>query len=154
MDPIDKTIVKLLQKDGRLSHEAISKAVHLSRPAVHDRIRRMEAAGVIRGYTAEVDWEALGLPVAAFIQARVAGNCYPIAQRILNLVTDEAMVEACHRLAGDWCLMIQTRSASPLALQTLLDEVRAIPGVQNTMTIIALSTVVREEAPILEGALK
>lgn len=153
MDPIDRTIVKLLQKDGRMSHEQISREVHLSRPAVHDRIRRMEAAGVIRGYSAQIDWEAVGLPVAAFIQARVSGNCYPTAQTILAMVSDAAMVEECHRVAGDWCLLIQVRAASPLALQGLLDEIREIPAVQNTMTTIALSTVLREE-PVAIGAQK
>lgn len=144
MDHIDRSIVKLLQRDGRMSHESIAREVHLSRPAVHDRIRRMEAAGVIQGYTAQIDWEAMGLPVTAFIQARVSGNCYPTAQTILGLVTDEALVENCHRIAGDWCLLIQTRSASPLALQGLLDEIRSVPGVQSTMTTVALSTVLRE----------
>lgn len=144
MDQIDRSIVRLLQREGRMSHESITKEVNLSRPAVHDRIRRLESAGVIQGYSTRVDWEALGLPVTAFIQARVSGNCYPVAQKILKLISDEAMVEECHRVAGDWCLLIQTRSASPLALQALLDEIRSLPGVQNTMTTVALSEVVRE----------
>ncbi len=144
MDQIDRSIVQLLQREGRMSHESIAKEINLSRPAVHDRIRRLESAGIIQGYTAKVDWDALGLPVTAFILARVTGNCYPAAQKILALVTNEAMVEECHRVAGDWCLLIQTRSASPLALQTLLDEIRAISGVQNTMTTVALSEVIRE----------
>lgn len=146
MDRIDRQIVRILQSDGRASHERIAQEVNLSRPAVHDRIRRLEAAGVIRGYTAEVDWEALGLPVTAFIQARIVGNCYPIAQRILGLVSEEAMVAACHRVAGDWCLLVETRAASPIALQGLLDQIRDIAGVQSTMTTIALSTVQKEPA--------
>ena len=100
----------------------------------------------MRGYRAEVDWEALGLPLTAFILARVGGNCYPAAQAIYRLSGERALVEECHRVAGDWCLLIVTRSASPHALQDLLDEVRAVPNVQNTMTTIALSTVLRETA--------
>jgi len=148
MDQIDRSIVQLLQREGRMSHEGIAKEINLSRPAVHDRIRRLETAGVIRGYEAKVDWEALGLPVTAFILARVSGNCYPAAQKILRMVTNDAMVEECHRVAGDWCLLIQTRSASPLALQTLLDEIRSVPGVQNTMTTVALSEVIRESVAV------
>ncbi len=144
MDPIDRSIVRLLQKDGRLSHEQVSREVHLSRPAVHDRIRRLEAAGVIRGYRAEVDWEAMGLPLTAFILARVAGSCNPAAQAFYRLSHERALVEECHRVAGDWCMLVVTRSASPLALQDLLDELRAVPGVQSTMTTVALSTVLRD----------
>lgn len=148
MDTLDRQIVRMLLKDGRLSHEAIAREVGLSRPAVHDRIRRLESAGVVRGYRAEVDWEALGLPLTAFILARVAGNCYPTAQAIYRLSGERAVAEECHRVAGDWCLLIVTRSASPLALQDLLDEIRALPQVQNTMTTIALSTVLRESERI------
>lgn len=146
IDELDRKIVRMLQKDGRMSHEQISREIHLSRPAVHDRIRRLEAAGIIRGYSAEVDWDSLGLPVTAFILARVTGNCYPVAQRMLKLQSEQALVETCHRVAGDWCLLIQTRSASPVALQDLLDEIRSQPGIQATMTTIALSTVIAEEA--------
>ena len=153
MDPIDKNIVRLLQKDGRLSHEAIAREIHLSRPAVHERIRRLEAAGVIRGYTAQIDWEALGLPLTAFILARIVGNCYPAAQAFYRLGSERALVEECHRIAGDWCMLVVTRSASPIALQDLLDEIRAVPGVQNTMTTVALSTVLREAESIPDESL-
>lgn len=154
MDTLDRAIVRLLQADGRLSHEAVAREVGLSRPAVHDRIRRLEAAGVIRGYRAEVDWEALGLPLNAFILARITGNCFPAAQAIYRLSNDRAVVEECHRVAGDWCMLVVTRSASPLALQDLLDEIRSVPGVQSTMTTVALSTVVPESSPIPQEALR
>lgn len=154
MDNLDRSLVRMLQKDGRLSHEAIAREVGLSRPAVHDRIRRLEAAGVIRGYRAEVDWEALGLPLTAFILARVTGNCYPAAQAIYGLSNDRALVEECHRIAGDWCMLVVTRSASPLALQDLLDEIRSVSGVQNTMTTVALSTVLRESERIPQENLR
>lgn len=146
MDKTDREIVRLLQIDGRMSHEQISKEIHLSRPAVHDRIRRMEAAGVIRGYTVQVDWDALGLPLGAFIFVRVAGICMPVAEKIVRLGGEDAVVLECHRVAGDWCLLVSTRSASTTALQQLHDELRAIPSVQNTMTVVALSVVQLETA--------
>lgn len=141
MDRTDRDIVRLLQTDGRMSHEQISKEIGLSRPAVHDRIRRLEAAGVIRGYTAQADWDALGLSLGAFIFVRVAGSCVPVTHQILALGGDDALVQECHRVAGDWCLLVHTRSASTAVLQQLLDELRTIPGVTGTMTTIALSSV-------------
>lgn len=145
IDRTDLEIVKMLQKDGRMSHEQISKELHLSRPAIHERIRRMEAAGVIRGYTTKVDWEALGLAVGAYIFVRVTGDSLVVAHQILKLQDEDAMVEECHRVAGDWCLLVETRSASTIALQRLMDELRSIPGVTSTMTTITLSTVLTDE---------
>jgi len=129
-----------------MTHEQISKEINLSRPAVHDRIRRMEAAGVVRGYTVQVDWDALGLPLGAFIFVRVAGTSAVVGEKIVRLGGEDAIVLECHRVAGDWCLLVSTRSASTIALQQLHDELRAIPSVQNTMTVVALSSVQLERA--------
>jgi len=128
-----------------MSHEQISKEINLSRPAVHDRIRRLELAGVIRGYAAQVDWDAFGLSLGAFIFVRVAGSCDPVIKEIMVLSGDDSVVLECHRIAGDWCLVVYTRSASTSALQDLLDRLRPIPGVQKTMTTIALSSVQPED---------
>ncbi len=148
MDKIDLQIVRLLQEDGRLSHEQISREIHLSRPATHDRIRRLEQAGVISGYRAEVDWTAMGLPLTAFVWIRVAGSSVAAGQKILALSSEQALIEECHRVAGEWCLLVQTRSASALAFQELLDRISDLPNVQSTMTTVALSAItrVREES--------
>lgn len=143
MDKIDLQIVRMLQKDGRMSHEQISREIHLSRPAVHDRIRRMEQAGVIWGYSARVDWAAIGLPLTALVWVRVTGRSIDAGQQILELSSDEVVVEECMRVAGEWCLMVQARTASAVALQDLLDQISNLPGVQNTMTTVALSSIPR-----------
>jgi Lrp/AsnC family transcriptional regulator, leucine-responsive regulatory protein len=149
MDKTDREVIRLLQTDGRMSHEQISKEIHLSRPAVHDRIRRLETAGVIRGYTVQVDWDALGLSLGTLLFVRTVGSSRPVALEILKLSSDDALVEECHRLAGTWCLMVLIRSASTAAFQRLLDELNAIPGVQSTMTMIALSKVEPDEGRAL-----
>jgi Lrp/AsnC family leucine-responsive transcriptional regulator len=143
MDATDYQIVRLLQRDGRLSHEQIAREVHLSRPAVHERIKRLEQEGVLRGYTAEVDWGAVGLPLTAFVWIRTTLSCLPAGRRILDLSSESLFVEECHRVAGEWCLLVKVHAASSLALQDLLDDIAAIPGVQNTMTTVALSTLDR-----------
>jgi len=144
MDKTDLQIVRLLQQDGRMSHEQISKQISLSRPAVHDRIRRLETAGIIRGYSAQVDWDALGLSLGALIFVRIDGDCEPAAQKIFKLGGSDAIVQECQRVAGDWCMVVQTRSSSTRAFQRLLDELRALPEVRNTMTTITLSTILPE----------
>ena len=139
MDGIDQQIVDLLRANGRLSREQIAREVSLSRPAVHERVKRLEEGRVIRGYTAEVDWNALGKPLTAFINVRTAGASSETGCAILDLSGRDALVEECYRVTGEWCLLVKVRVATPLALQAILDRIRLVPGVQESMTSIALS---------------
>jgi Lrp/AsnC family transcriptional regulator, leucine-responsive regulatory protein len=148
MDAIDREILVLLQRDGRLSHEEIAKQVHLSRPAVHERVRRMEEQGILRGYQALIDWSALDLPLTAFIWVRartVDTSCNQTSALIMRQGCDEARIEECHRVTGEWCMLLKARVASPLALQNLLDRIRALASVEATKTTLVLSTVCEQE---------
>ena len=142
MDEIDREIVRLLYANGRLNQERIAREVKLSRPAVHERVRRLEEQGVIRGYKALVDWVALGQPVTAFVWVRTAGvKCRETGPILMGLTCDGATVEECHSVTGEWCLLLKVRADSPSTLQDLIDEIRAAPGVEGTMTAVALSTI-------------
>lgn len=148
MDEIDRSIVQLLVENGRLSHEQIARTVCLSRPSVHERVRRLEERGVIRGYHAEVDWETMGQPVTAFISVRTTGvRCNDIGRAILGLNTADAVIEECFRLTGEWCMLAKVRVTSTLALQELIDRVRGVPGVASTVTAIAMSEMHAQYAP-------
>jgi Lrp/AsnC family leucine-responsive transcriptional regulator len=145
MDDTDRGIVNLLLADGRMSHEQIAKEIHLSRPAVFERIKRLEARGVIRGYGAKVDWEALGLPLTAFVWIRTgSGNCDECGRQIAAVRMEGMQLEDLHRVTGDWCFFAKYRLATPTVLQQVIDRVRQVPGVQNTLTTIALSAVTPE----------
>jgi Lrp/AsnC family transcriptional regulator, leucine-responsive regulatory protein len=142
MDAIDEAIVRLPERHGRLSQEQLARRVRLSRPAVHQRLKRLEAAGVLKGY------RAVGLPLTAFVSVRTGGaDCAGVGPALMALGTDDGFVEECHRVTGDWCLLLKVRAASPLALQELIDRVRAVPGVQATMTTLALSSLHGTEEP-------
>jgi Lrp/AsnC family transcriptional regulator, leucine-responsive regulatory protein len=141
MDAIDHAIVRLLERHGRLSQEQLARRVRLSRPAVHQRVKRLEAAGVLQGYRAVLDWASVGLPLTAFVWVRTGGvSCAGVGPALLELGGDAGFVEECHRVTGDWCLLLKVRAASPLALQELIDRARAVTGVQATMTTLALSS--------------
>jgi Lrp/AsnC family transcriptional regulator, leucine-responsive regulatory protein len=141
MDEIDQAIARLLERHGRLSQEQLARRVRLSRPAVHQRVKRLEATGVLRGYRAVLDWAAVGLPLTAFVWIRTAGaDCAGVGPALLRVGGDDGFVEECHRVTGDWCLLVKARAASPLALQNLIDRVRSVAGVQATMTTLALSS--------------
>jgi Lrp/AsnC family transcriptional regulator, leucine-responsive regulatory protein len=141
MDEIDQAIARLLERHGRLSQEQLARRVRLSRPAVHQRVKRLEAAGVLQGYRAVLDWAAVGLPLTAFVWVRTGGaDCAGVGPALLRVGGADGFVEECHRVTGDWCLLLKVRAASPLALQDLIDRVRAVAGVQATMTTLALSS--------------
>jgi Lrp/AsnC family leucine-responsive transcriptional regulator len=141
MDDIDRAITRLLLANGRESQEQLAREVHLSRPAVHERIKHLEEAGVLRGYKALVDWDTLGLPVTSFIWVRTSGTaCREAGETFLQLHTATAFVEECHRVTGEWCMLLKVRVASPLALEQVLDRIREVAGVQETMTTLVLST--------------
>ena len=145
MDDIDRAITRLLLANGRVSQEQLGRDVHLSRPAVHERIKHLEETGVLRGYKALVDWDALGLSMTSFIWVRTSGTaCREIGQTFLQFRAPTAFVEECHRVTGEWCMLLKVRIASPLALEQLLDRIREVAGVQDTMTSLVLSTLAED----------
>ena len=140
MDDIDRHIVRILHANGRLSQEQLAREVHLSRPAVHERIKRLEEEGVIQGYKAVLDWSELGYQLTAFTQVKAMRMSREAGKAIMQLENPGALVEECHRIAGEWCLLLKIRAATPRDLEVLLDQIYEIPGVQSTMTTTVLST--------------
>jgi Lrp/AsnC family leucine-responsive transcriptional regulator len=140
LDDIDRDIVRLLHANGRLSQEQLAREVHLSRPAVHERIKRLEEEGVIRGYKAVLEWSEVGYHLTAFTQVKAMRMSREAGKAIMQLENPGALVEECHRIAGEWCLLLKIRAATPRDLEALLDQIYEIPGVQSTMTTTVLST--------------
>ena len=134
LDDTDWQLLKELQADGRLSYHELGRRVGLSSPAVGERVRRLEEAGVIAGYQARVDPARAGLPVAAFIQMRCR------LDRCL-LKTSEAddypEVVEIHKLSGDYCSMLKVRAASIEHLEGVIERI----GKHGEMrTSVVLST--------------
>lgn len=141
MDAIDQKIVNILRQNSRLSQEHIAREVSLSRPAIHERLKRLEENRVIRGYTALVDWNAIGLSLTAFIWVGIdLTPCTNVFEGIKAINNDNARIEECHRVTGEWCLLLKVRTASTLDLQDFLDQLRIVPGLKGTMTTVVLST--------------
>jgi Lrp/AsnC family transcriptional regulator, leucine-responsive regulatory protein len=137
VEDLDRRIVGLLAADGRMSYTDLGKATGLSTSAVHQRVRRLEQRGVIRGYTALVSADALGLPLTAFISIKPIDPSAPddAPERLAPL--DE--IEACHSVAGEESYILKVRVATPGDLESLLATIRAKAGV-STRTTIVLST--------------
>lgn len=137
MEELDRQIVRLLVRNGRMSYTELGRATGLSTSAVHQRVRRLEQRGVIRGYAAIVDPEAVDLPLTAFISVKPFDPSAPddIAERLAEL----AEIEACHSVAGEESYILKARVATPGALEGLLARVRQLAGV-STRTTVVLST--------------
>ncbi|MTJ63220.1 winged helix-turn-helix transcriptional regulator [Nocardia seriolae] len=134
LDETDWNILAELQADARLSFNELARRVHLSAPAVADRVRRLEESGVIAGYEARVDPRRTGLPVLAFIQLRCAlGKC------LLKTSTAEDYPEVVevHKLSGSHCTLLKVRAATLQHFEGLAERI----GEHGTIeTHIVLST--------------
>jgi Lrp/AsnC family transcriptional regulator, leucine-responsive regulatory protein len=119
LDDVDWRLLSELQADGRLSYNELARRVHLSPPAVAERVRRMEEAGVIAGYTARVDPTRAGQPLLAFVQLRCrAGNCL---LRTTNSDDFPEVVEV-HKLSGEFCTLLKTRASSLSHMEGLFER--------------------------------
>lgn len=137
VEELDRQIVGLLAADGRMSFTDLGRITGLSTSAVHQRVRRLEQRGVIRGYHASLDPEALGLPLTAFVSIKAVD---PAAEDDApNQLAGISAIEACYSVAGDEAYILKVRVASPQALEALLAEIRAAAGV-STRTTVVLST--------------
>jgi Lrp/AsnC family leucine-responsive transcriptional regulator len=137
MEEIDRQIVDLLARDGRMSFTDLGKATGLSTSAVHQRVRRLEQRGVIRGYAAIIDYDSIGLPLTAFVSIKPIDPSEPDdAPERLAGITE---IEACHSVAGEESHILKVRVARPGDLEDLLARIRAAANV-STRTTIVLST--------------
>lgn len=141
MDELDIQILKLLEEHGRLSHEEISKQLHISRPSVHQRVAKLERSGVIKGYRAVVDWRKLDEKIKVVISIKaVCQNFHETAALIVGMNLPGVHILECQRLAGEWCMMLKVRVGSPEQITLLIDEIVKVPGVRETSTTFILST--------------
>jgi Lrp/AsnC family leucine-responsive transcriptional regulator len=137
VEETDRAIVAALSQDGRLSYTDLAEKVGLSVSAVHQRVRRLEQRGVIKGYHARLDHEALGLPLTAFVAIRPLDASQPddAPDRLAKLPE----IEACYSVAGEDFYLLLVRVESPVGLERLLQEIRTAANV-TTRTTVVLST--------------
>jgi Lrp/AsnC family leucine-responsive transcriptional regulator len=146
VEDLDRQIVRLLAADGRRSFTDLAKDTGLSVSAVHQRVKRLEKRGVVRGYRADVDPEQVGLPLTAFVSIKPIDPAAPddAPERLAHLTA----IEACHSVAGDESYILKVRVESPAALEALLQEIRGAANV-STRTTVVLSTPYEGRPPAL-----
>jgi len=144
-DPVDLAIITEVSRDARATLAQLSERVGLSVSAVQARLKRLESNGVIAGYRAVVDAEAVGKPLSAFIEITPLDPGQP--DNAPELLEHLPEIEACHSIAGDASYILFVRVATPRHLEALIREIRQAASV-NTRTTVVLQTFF-ENRPIL-----
>ena len=136
MDAKDRKILALLEADGRMGFAEIGEAVGLAGSSVHDRVRKLEKQGVIRGYKADLDYESAGFPITAIVSLALS----PASPTdIPSKIAEFPLVQSCYSVAGDNSYALFVRAPSTSDLEDLLDGLRAKLEVTTRATIV-LST--------------
>ena len=143
LDDTDRRILALVQKDASLAQAEIGKRVGLSTAAVHERVKKLEAAGVIRRWVAVVDPAAVGAQVCAYVE--VFFEHPKFEKGFLEGVKKLDAVQECHHITGEFSLLLKVRVADMPSLQALLlEKLSGHEGVRQTRTVMVLSTVKEE----------
>ena len=138
VDPTDRALIAALRANARATYAELARVVGLSAPAVHDRVRRLEQAGIVTGYHAAVAPVALGLGVSALVGIHQSDDVEQddLAARLAGV----AEIEDCWFVAGEEAFVVKVRVPDVDALEHTLGVLRRIPGVARTRTTVVLST--------------
>jgi DNA-binding Lrp family transcriptional regulator len=147
LDETDHRIVALLRENARRSFQDIGGRVALSAPAVKRRVDRLQRAGVIRGYSANVDPSALGWNTHAFVELFCEGRMS--GDEVRSAVGEHPEVEGAYTIAGGPSAILHLRAANTQHLEQALERIRDAPGVLRTQTQVVLSTLF--ERPVANG---
>ena len=139
VDAIDLAIVGTLVDDARTSFAELAQRVGLSGPSTAERVRKLEERGVIRGYHADLDPEAIGLALTAFVAVTLASPEFRAG--FLEGIGHMSRIVECHHVAGDDDFLLKVHVAGTRGLEAFVtDGVKSLPGVARTRTTVVLST--------------
>ena len=147
LDPVDHKIIAELSSDGRVSFAELGRRTSLSSPAVAERVKRLEQAGVITGYRAEIDPRALGYQLTAIVRVKPAVRQL---SKIAELADGIPQVEECLRITGEDCFYMKLHLGSIEELPSVLD--RFLLYGETTTSIVNATPVPRRDPPAIDGA--
>src|SRR5256885_5481743 len=145
LDAVDRKILRLLAGGGRSIYQAVGDEVGLSRPAVMERVKRLEEAGYISGYGARVDRGKAGFPVTAFVAVRYANSDYVGDEPRMREMEKHPGVLECHHVAGEDCYILKVVASDLEGVQAILRDLRGPNAQMNTRTTIVLSTLFEKQ---------
>jgi len=142
LDEVDRTILQLLQADGRISNAALARRTNLSPPAIHARLRRLEKQGYIRQYTAIIERESVGFDMLCFINVTIQVHQPEAVARFRDAIRQMPQVLDCHHITGeyDYVLKVAVRNRKELE-RFVMDQLTPAPGISKIHTSLVLSEV-------------
>lgn len=140
MDITDHKIIEILQNDGRVSMKDLGKIVGLTSPAVSERVKRLEEAGVIEGYKAIINPDSLGRVIKAFIHISLPSNKY---HDFLEAAKQDHRIVECHHITGDDCSLLKVIVKDMYELENVIDSIKKIG---STKTSVILSTPIQAKS--------
>ena len=151
LDEVDRRLLALLQQDGRIPVSRLAEAVDLTAPPVHERLRRLEEAGILLGYAVRLDARKLGYRLTVFVSVTLALHREGSVKKFRDAVQEVPEILECHHLTGsaDFLLRVVCRDTAhyeDLVLHTLT----RLPGVERLNSSVVLSTFKAESALPLE----
>jgi Lrp/AsnC family leucine-responsive transcriptional regulator len=138
MDAVDRQLLALLQENGKLPYAELSSRVGVAISTVNDRLKKLQAAGILRGTVALVDAQATGLDVCAFMQ--VLTDRPENERAFLEAVMAMPEVQECHHVTGEFSYLLKVRVRTTGHLEELLQRIKPLPGVVRTCTFVVLSS--------------
>lgn len=138
LDGIDRQLLEALQSDSKRSLKEIGAAVGLSAPSVMERVRKLENAGIIKGYHAVLDARKVGLDISAFIGVSISNPAHLTAFE--EWVESIPPVLECHHVTGGHTLLLKVKTRNTADLEKLISRIRSMEGVASTETMVVLST--------------
>jgi len=148
IDLIDKKILQELATDGRLPFAELGRKVGLSPSAVAERVRQLESLGLIRGYRAEIDLQALGFSITAFVRLTCEGNRY---RQFLKFLPTLQPVQECHHLTGGDAFLLKVMLSSVAELEDLIEKL--LPYGSPTTSMVLSTPLERKPALTLLGSI-
>jgi Lrp/AsnC family leucine-responsive transcriptional regulator len=149
MDAIDRKIVRALARNGRATHAELAEEVGLSPSPCWTRVRRLEQAGVIKGYTALIDQAAVGLPDTVFIEVMMDRHDEESLRRFEETVMAIPEVLECHLVTGEYDYVIKAAVGGTAGYERLLrDRLYRLPGVRHTRTSFGLRCLKQTLSPL------
>ncbi len=140
IDKTDQIIIDHLERDARISISDLAEIVGLSRPAVSERIEKLQKQGVIKGYSAVIDHFVIETPVIAFVAARHPGPTSGKAEAAVYELSRKKEILEVHGVAGEDCLYLKVRVSDMKELNELVRSLQQPPLNMETKTTIAMST--------------
>lgn len=148
LDVIDRSILSVLQGDGRISNQSLAERVHLSPSACHRRVARLEVAGIISGYAARVDPAALGRSTVVFVHVALERQNREGMDAFEAAVRGCPDVLRCHLMSGDADYLLEVAARDMADYERIhTDHLARMPGVARMRSSFALRTVKQEGAP-------